>query len=58
MIPYGDFTFFLIALIALLPVIILGFLGKRSYIYNGVVTAFMIVLIFLLINIICLTKSI
>ncbi|MFG6128029.1 hypothetical protein ACF7ID_09555, partial [Staphylococcus aureus] len=25
MIPYGDFTFFLIALIALLPVIILGF---------------------------------
>ncbi|HGO3237180.1 TPA: hypothetical protein ACK0YO_001915, partial [Staphylococcus aureus] len=24
MIPYGDFTFFLIALIALLPVIILG----------------------------------
>ena len=46
MIPYGDFTFFLIALIALLPVIILGFLGKRSYIYNGVVTAFMIVLIF------------
>ncbi len=33
MIPYGDFTFFLIALIALLPVIILGFLGKRSYIY-------------------------
>ncbi|WP_242413300.1 hypothetical protein, partial [Staphylococcus aureus] len=25
---------------------ILGFLGKRSYIYNGVVTAFMIVLIF------------
>ncbi|MDQ7166300.1 hypothetical protein RCF56_09975, partial [Staphylococcus aureus] len=27
MIPYGDFTFFLIALIALLPVIILGFLG-------------------------------
>ncbi len=46
MIPYGDFTFFLIALIALLPVIILDFLGKRSYIYNGVVTAFMIVLIF------------
>ena len=29
MIPYGDFTFFLIALIALLPVIILGFLGSE-----------------------------
>ncbi len=46
MIPYGDFTL-LIALIALLPSLaVLGFLGKRSYIYNGVVTAFMIVLIF------------
>ena len=29
MIPYGTFTFFLVAFIVLLPVIILGFLGKR-----------------------------
>ena len=36
MIPYGTFTFFLIAFIVLIPVIILGFLGKRSYIYNGI----------------------
>ncbi|MBW4835753.1 MAG: D-alanyl-lipoteichoic acid biosynthesis protein DltB [Staphylococcaceae bacterium] len=46
MIPYGTFTFFLIAFIVLIPVIILGFLGKRSYIYNGISTAIMIVLIF------------
>ncbi|WP_367120938.1 D-alanyl-lipoteichoic acid biosynthesis protein DltB [Staphylococcus capitis] len=45
MIPYGTFTFFLIAFIVLIPVIILGFLGKRSYIYNGISTAIMIVLI-------------
>lgn len=46
MIPYGTFTFFLISFIVLIPVIILGFLGKRSYIYNGISTAIMIVLIF------------
>lgn len=46
MIPYGTFTFFLVAFIVLLPVIILGFLGKRSYIYNGISTAIMIVIIF------------
>ncbi|BFL68300.1 MULTISPECIES: D-alanyl-lipoteichoic acid biosynthesis protein DltB [Staphylococcus] len=46
MIPYGTFTFFLIAFIVLIPVIVLGFLGKRSYIYNGISTAIMIVLIF------------
>ncbi len=46
MIPYGTFTFFLIAFIVLIPVIILGFLGKRSYIYNGISTAIMIVIIF------------
>ena len=46
MIPYGTFTFFLVAIIVLLPVIILGFLGKRSYIYNGLSTAIMIVVIF------------
>lgn len=45
MISYGTFTFFLIAFIVLIPVIILGFLGKRSYIYNGISTAIMIVLI-------------
>ena len=46
MIPYGTFTFFLIAFIVLIPVIIPGFLGKRSYIYNGISTAIMIVIIF------------
>lgn len=46
MILYGDFIFFLIVLIVLLLVIIFGFLGKWSYIYNGVVIVFMIVLIF------------
>lgn len=46
MIPYGTFTFFLIAFFVLIPVIILGFLGKRSYIYNGISTAIMIVIIF------------
>ena len=29
-----------------LPVIILGFLGKRSYVYNGISTVIMIVIIF------------
>lgn len=46
MIPYGTFTFFLVAFIVLLPVIILGFLGKRSYVYNGISTVIMIVIIF------------
>ncbi|AWI45061.1 D-alanyl-lipoteichoic acid biosynthesis protein DltB [Staphylococcus nepalensis] len=46
MIPYGDFTFFFIAFLLLVPVIILGFLGKRSRIYNGLSTAIMIMLIF------------
>ena len=46
MIPYGTFTFFLIAFIVLIPVIILGLAGKRSRIYNGISTAIMIVLIF------------
>lgn len=46
MIPYGTFSFFLIAFIILIPVIILGFLGKRSYIYNGISTAIMVVIIF------------
>lgn len=46
MIPYGDFTFFLIAFVILLPVIILGFMGKQSKIYNGLSTAVMIILIF------------
>ncbi|PTU85335.1 D-alanyl-lipoteichoic acid biosynthesis protein DltB [Staphylococcus pasteuri] len=46
MIPYGTFTFFLISFIVLIPVIILGFLGKRSYIYNGITTAIMVILIF------------
>ena len=46
MIPYGDFTFFFIAFLLLIPVIILGFLGKRSRIYNGLSTAIMIMLIF------------
>ncbi|PTG61512.1 D-alanyl-lipoteichoic acid biosynthesis protein DltB, partial [Staphylococcus cohnii] len=41
MIPYGDFTFFFIALVILLPVIILGFMGKQSKIYNGLSTAVM-----------------
>lgn len=46
MIPYGTLTFFLIAFIVLLPVIVLGLMGRRSYIYNGLSTCFMIVLIF------------
>ena len=46
MIPYADFTFFFIAFLLLIPVIILGFLGKRSRIYNGLSTAIMIMLIF------------
>lgn len=46
MIPYADFTFFFIAFLLLIPVIILGFLGKHSRIYNGLSTAIMIMLIF------------
>lgn len=46
MIPYGTFTFFLIAFIVLLPVIIMGLVGKRSRIYNGISTMVMIILIF------------
>ena len=46
MIQYGTFTFFLIAFIVLLPVIIMGLVGKRSRIYNGISTMVMIVLIF------------
>ena len=46
MIPYGTFTFFLNAFIVLIPVIVLVFLGKLSYIYNGISTAIIIVLIF------------
>ncbi|MDT3996867.1 D-alanyl-lipoteichoic acid biosynthesis protein DltB, partial [Staphylococcus saprophyticus] len=46
MIPYGTFTFFLIAFIVLLPVIIMGLVGKRSRIYNGISTMVMIVVIF------------
>lgn len=40
------FTFFAIALIVLLPVIILGLLGKRSKAYNLISTLIMIVVIF------------
>ncbi|PNZ72161.1 D-alanyl-lipoteichoic acid biosynthesis protein DltB, partial [Mammaliicoccus stepanovicii] len=46
MIPYGDFSFFYISIILLLPVIVLGLIGKRSLIYNRIVTFVMIVLIF------------
>lgn len=46
MIPYGTFTFFLIAFVLLIPVIILGLQGKRSRIYNGLSTLVMIELIF------------
>ncbi|MEB8126058.1 D-alanyl-lipoteichoic acid biosynthesis protein DltB [Staphylococcus succinus] len=46
MIPYGTFTFFLIAFVVLIPVIILGLQGKRSRIYNGLSTLIMIELIF------------
>ncbi|PTI78988.1 D-alanyl-lipoteichoic acid biosynthesis protein DltB [Staphylococcus succinus] len=46
MIPYGTFTFFLIAFVILIPVIILGLQGKRSRIYNGLSTLVMIELIF------------
>ncbi|QTQ08836.1 D-alanyl-lipoteichoic acid biosynthesis protein DltB [Macrococcoides canis] len=46
MIPYGDFPFFFIALALLLPVVILGLLGKRNEYYNGFVTIIMLVIIF------------
>ncbi|RXK18100.1 D-alanyl-lipoteichoic acid biosynthesis protein DltB [Macrococcus sp. DPC7161] len=46
MIPYGDFLFFFIALGLLLPVILLGFFGKRNDILNTIVTFIMIMLIF------------
>lgn len=46
MTPYGDFSFFFITLLLMLPVIILGLIGKRSLIYNRIITVVMIVLIF------------
>lgn len=46
MIPYGDFPFFIISLALLLPVIVLGLMGKRNEYYNWVVTVIMLVLIF------------
>lgn len=46
MIPYSDFLFFLITAIALLPTIILGFLGKSSRKYNLFITVVMLALIF------------
>ncbi|MCG3401663.1 D-alanyl-lipoteichoic acid biosynthesis protein DltB [Staphylococcus massiliensis] len=46
MIPYGEFQFFYIALGLMIPVIVLGLFGKRSLIYNAIITFIMIVLIF------------
>ncbi|RTX86648.1 D-alanyl-lipoteichoic acid biosynthesis protein DltB, partial [Mammaliicoccus vitulinus] len=46
MIPYGDFTYFYICLILMLPVIVLGLIGKRSLVYNRIITIVMLVLIF------------
>ena len=46
MIPYGDFPFFMISLALLLPVIVLGLMGKRNEYYNWIVTVIMLVLIF------------
>ncbi|MBO3063182.1 D-alanyl-lipoteichoic acid biosynthesis protein DltB [Mammaliicoccus fleurettii] len=46
MIPYGDFTYFYICLALMLPVIILGLVGKRSLVYNRVITLVMLILIF------------
>ncbi|MGS0663223.1 D-alanyl-lipoteichoic acid biosynthesis protein DltB [Staphylococcus arlettae] len=46
MIPYGTFTFFAIAIVVLLPVVCLGFMGKRSYTYNFLSSLLMVVLIF------------
>ncbi|WP_323702934.1 D-alanyl-lipoteichoic acid biosynthesis protein DltB [Mammaliicoccus sp. Dog046] len=46
MIPYGDFTYFLITLTLMIPVIVLGLIGKRSLIYNRIITLIMLVLIF------------
>ena len=45
MIPYGTFTFFAIAIVVLLPVVCLGFMGKRSYTYNFLSSLLMVVLI-------------
>lgn len=45
MIPYGTFTFFAIAIVVLLPVVCLGFMGKRSYTYNFFSSLLMVVLI-------------
>ena len=58
MTPYGDFHFFLIAFIVLIPIILLGLFGKRSKIYNFISTVIMIVLIFQITNIICSTMNI
>ncbi|MGL6146380.1 MAG: D-alanyl-lipoteichoic acid biosynthesis protein DltB, partial [Macrococcoides caseolyticum] len=46
MIPYGDFQFFFIALALLIPVIVLGFCGRRNHYYNWFVTVIMLILIF------------
>lgn len=46
MIPYGDFNFFYISILVLLPVIILGLTGKKSTILNTIVTFIMVALIF------------
>ncbi|PTI37744.1 D-alanyl-lipoteichoic acid biosynthesis protein DltB [Mammaliicoccus vitulinus] len=46
MIPYGDFTYLYICLILMLPVIVLGLIGKRSLVYNRIITIVMLVLIF------------
>lgn len=46
MIPYGDFQFFYISLILLIPVIFLGLFGKRYIWLNTFVTVIMIMLIF------------
>ncbi|GGA99318.1 D-alanyl-lipoteichoic acid biosynthesis protein DltB [Macrococcus hajekii] len=46
MIPYGDFTFFYIALALLLPVIVLGLMGRKYIGLNVAVSFIMLVLIF------------
>lgn len=46
MIPYGTFLFFFIIAILLLPSVILGLRGKRSYTYNMIVTVVFLLLIF------------
>ncbi|KAA1042530.1 D-alanyl-lipoteichoic acid biosynthesis protein DltB [Macrococcus equipercicus] len=45
MIPYGDFSFFYIALLLLLPVIILGLLGRK---YNGLNIAISFIMLLLI----------